>query len=117
MRDMPEDAESAGTLVDVLYIFMIPSLSRKNYLDLVLEQLVGIEMLKILRLDGDVDMNRRLLVGKWLYIRGPVYLLFDCNLSAYSIIILHQVLLTTFSHIKRFLFLVTFGTKTMTNAR
>ena len=47
------------------------------FLDLVLEQLVGIEMLKIYRLGDNPDMIRRLLVGKWLYIRGHLLLPFQ----------------------------------------
>lgn len=32
--------------------------------------MVGFEMLKILKRSSNADMKRRLLVGKWLYVRG-----------------------------------------------
>lgn len=35
-----------------------------------MEQMVGLEMYKMLCADGDAQVQRRLLLGKWLYVRG-----------------------------------------------
>ena len=48
----------------------LPSRFLTVSVDLILEQMVGHEMLKMLKKSSNVEMKRRLLVGKWLYVRG-----------------------------------------------
>jgi hypothetical protein len=43
-------------------------------IDIVIEQLVGQEMYKIMNAnEEDIECKRRLLVGKWLYVRGAFH--------------------------------------------
>lgn len=78
--DLPEDEDATGThiilytysLYICIYIYKIILLLFINCycLDMVMETVAGIEMYSLLKKSDNIELQRKILIAKWLYIQG-----------------------------------------------
>ena len=65
------DVDDYSSFLSTVYIINADDLpDNDESTDVVLETLVGLEMYKIAKESPDKEVQRRFLVGKWLYVRG-----------------------------------------------